>query len=117
MRKNITVAMAASLAVLAVTAAPIAASGEPGMAPGTAKAAAPEKKDSMASWPAEKQAAYKAWPDETKAYYWTLSEKRQKMFWGLSDPDKVALSTMSPPDQAKAWDRIEGRTGGADARR
>lgn len=122
MRRNIPVALAASLAVLAVNAGPLAAATvsaqEADMAePDMAEPAQPSEKDEVAMWPVEKQAAYKAWPDETKAYYWTLSDKRQKLFWGLSDADKVTLSQMAAPDQAKAWARIEQSDGGTEARR
>ena len=111
MRKDISLKLAASLAVLATSGVPLtlahAASGD------ATTAAAPTKDEAMANWPAEKKAAYDAWPSETQAYYWTLPAKRQKLFWGLTDSDKVALSSMSAPDQAKAWARIEG--GGANA--
>ncbi|MDJ0978007.1 MAG: hypothetical protein QNI87_05675 [Erythrobacter sp.] len=112
MRNDTRARLFASLAVLAVSSAPIAAYGA--TVTDDAAQAAPKadaKKDEIASWPEEKQASYNAWPDATKSYYWTLSADRQKLFWSLTDPDKVALSGMSKPDQDKAWARIEGRGG------
>ncbi|MEM7703511.1 MAG: hypothetical protein AAF251_16350 [Pseudomonadota bacterium] len=102
----------ASLAVIAVSGAPItvasAASPEGELTKVAQTENSPEAE--VATWPAEKQDAYRSWPPETQAYYWTLSEERQKLFWGLADSDKVALSGMSAEDQEKAWARIEGRT-------
>ena len=119
MRKEVQTRMFASLAVLAVTGAPVSvanAAGSQSEAAMSAKDGAANKAE-IAKWPAEKQAAYGLWPAETKAYYWTLSQERQKLFWGLTDTDKVALSGMSAPDQAKAWARIEGRGGASEGRR
>lgn len=114
MRTTTRTALFASLAVVAVSGAPLAASSTTGevMEQSTAKAA-PSKKDVIASWPAEKQTAYAKWPTATQDYYWTLSLKRQKMFWGLADSDKVTLSGMSADEQAKAWAKIEGGGGAA----
>jgi hypothetical protein len=117
MRKSTHTALFASLAVLAVSGAPLAASGASSAADAVMEQstdkAAPSKKDVIASWPAEKQIAYAKWPTATQDYYWTLSLKRQKLFWGLADSDKVTLSGMSADEQAKAWANIEGGGGAA----
>ena len=117
MRKSTHTALFASLAVLAVSGAPLAALGPASkagavMEQGKTKST-PSKKDVIGGWPKEKQTAYAKWPTATQDYSWTLSPKRQMMFWGLADTDKVTLSGMSAEEQAKAWARMEGGGGAA----